>query len=144
MRSCTKIDTSRRGGCCSAARRGRGGPGTRRRRRPNPRKEGEEGRVSGAPLNITAVGGRLVIVSSFPPISPSVYLLTMRMAIQDDDSFFGVDLKTSTRFDRNFGITEFLKTNLGTEVAYPLVSCRRFGTIRGVCCSQSWKPAHQH
>lgn len=41
---------------------------------------------------------------------------------QDDDSFFGADAKTSTRFDRNFSITDFLKINLGTEVALPLVS----------------------
>lgn len=41
---------------------------------------------------------------------------------QDDDSWFGVDSKTSTRFDSNFSITDFLKINLGTEVALPLVS----------------------
>lgn len=44
------------------------------------------------------------------------------MFAQDDDSFFGADAKTSTRFDRNFSITDFLKINLGTEVALPLVS----------------------
>lgn len=41
---------------------------------------------------------------------------------KDDDSFFGIDQKTSTRFDRNFSISDFLKINLGTEVALPLVA----------------------
>ena len=41
---------------------------------------------------------------------------------QDNDSFFGVNNKTSTRFDHNFSITDFIKINLGTEVALPLVS----------------------
>eukprot|EP00904_Undaria_pinnatifida_P002572 jgi/Undpi1/12315/HiC_scaffold_5.g01991.m1 len=44
---------------------------------------------------------------------------------KDDDSFFGINQKTSTRFDRNFSITDFLKINLGTEVALPLVA--KFG-----------------
>lgn len=42
--------------------------------------------------------------------------------IQDDDSFWGADQKTSTRFDHNFSITDFLKINLGTQVALRLVS----------------------
>ena len=41
---------------------------------------------------------------------------------QDDDSFLGKDQKTSTRFDHNFSITDFLKINLGTNVALNLVS----------------------
>eukprot|EP00904_Undaria_pinnatifida_P002573 jgi/Undpi1/12316/HiC_scaffold_5.g01992.m1 len=44
---------------------------------------------------------------------------------EDADSHLGVDQKTSTRFDRNFSITDFVKINLGTEVALPLVA--RFG-----------------
>lgn len=41
---------------------------------------------------------------------------------QDDDSFWGKDQKTSTRFDQNFSITDFLKINLGTKVGLNLVS----------------------
>lgn len=41
---------------------------------------------------------------------------------KDNDKFLGYDSKTSTRFDRNFGISDFLKINLGTEVGLPLVS----------------------
>lgn len=41
---------------------------------------------------------------------------------QDSDKFFGVDPKKSTRFDRNFSITDFLKINVGTKLALPLVS----------------------
>lgn len=41
---------------------------------------------------------------------------------QDDDSKLGADQKTSTRFDHNFSITDFLKINLGTQVALRLVS----------------------
>eukprot|EP00904_Undaria_pinnatifida_P002571 jgi/Undpi1/12314/HiC_scaffold_5.g01990.m1 len=44
---------------------------------------------------------------------------------KDDDSFFGVDQETSTRFDRNFSITDFLEINLGSELALPLVA--KFG-----------------
>eukprot|EP00752_Nemacystus_decipiens_P008514 g7603.t1 len=40
---------------------------------------------------------------------------------KDDDSFWGKDQKTSTRFDHNFSITDFLKINLGTQVALRLV-----------------------
>ena len=63
---------------------------------------------------------RLIVLSSLTLFSRSEYVTTLRL--QDDDSFFGVDQKTSTRFDRNFSITDFLKINLGTEVALPLVS----------------------
>lgn len=48
--------------------------------------------------------------------------LSIVFRIQDDDSFWGVDQKTSTRFDHNFSITDFLKINLGTQVALRLVS----------------------
>lgn len=47
------------------------------------------------------------------------------LRLQDADSHLGVDQKTSTRFDRNFSITDFVKINLGTEVALPLVRYRR-------------------
>ncbi|CAM9157892.1 unnamed protein product [Scytosiphon promiscuus] len=40
---------------------------------------------------------------------------------KDDDSFWGVDQKTSTRFDHNFSITDFVKINLGTKVALRLI-----------------------
>lgn len=41
---------------------------------------------------------------------------------KDNDRFFGYDQKTSTRFDRNFSISDFLKINVGTEIGLPLVS----------------------
>lgn len=41
---------------------------------------------------------------------------------KDNDKFLGYDQKTSTRFDRNFSISDFLKINVGTEVGLPLVS----------------------
>lgn len=41
---------------------------------------------------------------------------------KDNDRFLGYDQKTSTRFDRNFSISDFLKINVGTEVGLPLVS----------------------
>eukprot|EP00752_Nemacystus_decipiens_P003494 g3227.t1 len=44
---------------------------------------------------------------------------------KDNDKFLGYDQKTSTRFDRNFSITDFLKINVGTEVGLPLV--KKFG-----------------
>lgn len=40
---------------------------------------------------------------------------------KDNDKFLGYDQKTSTRFDRNFSISDFLKINVGTEVGLPLV-----------------------
>ncbi|CAM9747545.1 unnamed protein product [Pylaiella littoralis] len=40
---------------------------------------------------------------------------------KDNDKLLGYDSKTSTRFDRNFSISDFLKINLGTEVGLPLV-----------------------
>eukprot|EP00903_Cladosiphon_okamuranus_P014134 g13135.t1 len=40
---------------------------------------------------------------------------------KDNDRFLGYDQKTSTRFDRNFSISDFLKINVGTEVGFPLV-----------------------
>lgn len=40
---------------------------------------------------------------------------------QDDDSWLGADQKTSTRFDRHFSISDWLKINLGTELGLPLV-----------------------
>lgn len=49
---------------------------------------------------------------------------TNRAVKKDNDKFLGYDQKTSTRFDRNFSISDFLKINLGTEVGLPLV--RRF------------------
>lgn len=52
-----------------------------------------------------------------------VYKITV---FQDDDSRLGADNKTSTRFDHNFSITDFLKINLGTKVALRLVSVYRF------------------
>lgn len=50
------------------------------------------------------------------------FLTHPRIHHQDDDSFWGVDQKTSTRFDHNFSITDFVKINLGTKVALRLVS----------------------
>eukprot|EP00903_Cladosiphon_okamuranus_P006469 g6329.t1 len=41
---------------------------------------------------------------------------------KDDDSFLGKDQKTSTRFDHNFSITDWIKINLGTQVALRLVA----------------------
>lgn len=41
---------------------------------------------------------------------------------KDNDRFLGYDRKTSTRFDRNFSISDFLTINVGTEVGFPLVS----------------------
>lgn len=86
-------------------------------------------------------GDRLIAPSTLPSLSRSEQILPIWL--QDDDSFFGVDLKTSTRFDRNVGITEFLKSNLGTEVAYPLVSCRQCGTVRGACSSLESSPIYR-
>ncbi|CAN0224179.1 unnamed protein product [Ectocarpus sp. 6 AP-2014] len=50
---------------------------------------------------------------------------TNRAVKKDNDKFLGYDQKTSTRFDRNFSISDFLKVNLGTEVGLPLVA--KFG-----------------
>ncbi|CAM9913168.1 unnamed protein product [Ectocarpus fasciculatus] len=50
---------------------------------------------------------------------------TNRAVKKDNDKFLGYDQKTSTRFDRNFSISDFLKINLGTEVGLPLVA--KFG-----------------
>lgn len=61
----------------------------------------------------------------------AIVLFSRVGAIQDNDSFFGVNPKTSTRFDRNFSISDFLKINAGTELALPLVS--RCGRISLVC-----------
>lgn len=41
---------------------------------------------------------------------------------KDNDKFLGYDKKTSTRFDRNFSISDFLRINVGVEVGLPLVS----------------------
>lgn len=41
---------------------------------------------------------------------------------KDNDRLLGYDQKTSTRFDRNFSISDFFKINVGTEVGFPLVS----------------------
>lgn len=42
--------------------------------------------------------------------------------LKDNDRFLGANPKTSTRFDRNFSIAEYLKVNLGAEKGIPLVS----------------------
>ncbi len=42
---------------------------------------------------------------------------------KDNDRFLGYDNKTSTRFDRNFSISDFLEINVGSEAGLPLVSC---------------------
>ncbi|CAM9282114.1 unnamed protein product, partial [Hapterophycus canaliculatus] len=41
---------------------------------------------------------------------------------RDNDRLLGYDQKTSTRFDRNFSISDFLKINVGTELGFPLVA----------------------
>eukprot|EP00904_Undaria_pinnatifida_P008489 jgi/Undpi1/4770/HiC_scaffold_18.g08123.m1 len=41
---------------------------------------------------------------------------------KDNDRFLGANPKTSTRFDRNFSITEYLKVNLGAEKGIPLIA----------------------
>lgn len=49
------------------------------------------------------------------------------MYSQDNDRFLGLDPKTSTRFDRNFSISDFIRINVGTEIGLPLVSGAREG-----------------
>ncbi|CAN0101125.1 unnamed protein product [Pylaiella littoralis] len=50
-----------------------------------------------------------------------IFNRTKNTIAEDDDSRLGADNKTSTRFDHNFSITDFLKINLGTKVALRLV-----------------------
>ena len=42
--------------------------------------------------------------------------------MKDNDRFLGANPKTSTRFDRNFSITDYLRINVGAELGLPLVS----------------------
>ncbi|CAM9741720.1 unnamed protein product [Ascophyllum nodosum] len=51
-----------------------------------------------------------------------IFKRTNNLVGKDNDSCFGADNKTSTRFDHSFSITDFIKINLGTEVALPLVA----------------------
>lgn len=41
---------------------------------------------------------------------------------QDNDYCCGINSKSSTRFDRNFGISDWVTINLGTRLGLPLVS----------------------
>ncbi|CAM9160347.1 unnamed protein product [Ectocarpus sp. 6 AP-2014] len=66
---------------------------------------------------------------------------------KDDDSFWGKDQKTSTRFDHNFSITDFLKINLGTKVALNLI--QNFGakpalvSLYAKTAAKAFEPAFQ-